>query len=66
MGEGEAGEVADARRPRLVTKPVQILSIEVLKLDHVCPFIEVLKPRSRLFVCRGPGTQIPSVHLSRS
>ncbi len=28
--------------------------------------VEVLKPRSRLSVCRGPETQIPSVRLSRS
>jgi hypothetical protein len=46
--------------------------------DLVCPSVEVLKPRSRLSVCRGPETQIcasvcrgpetqiPSVRLSRS
>jgi len=28
-------------------------------LDPVCPSVKVLKPRSRLSVCRGPETQIP-------
>jgi hypothetical protein len=34
--------------------------------DPVCLSVEVLKLRSRLSVCRGLETQIPSVRLSRS
>ncbi len=29
-------------------------------ISSVSLFVEVLKPRSRLFVCRGPETQIPN------
>ncbi len=56
--------------------PLQIIYINWISLsvrlsrswnpDPVCSSVEVLKPRSHLFVCRGPKTQIPSVRLSRS
>jgi hypothetical protein len=35
-------------------------------ISSVSLSVEVLKPRSHLFICRGPKTQIPSVRLSRS